>query len=150
MDAQACYCVLFFIEVYVTLTVYTGNSVANNASGIGVDPFSSGASRLRSAKMFCSLSLCCCSVLVVGNPWIAYLNAHHLPPFVFELVYTIPTVYFTSYVTAPLLGLLTARWLNSPRPVYRQPCRTVDEGFPCFVVRKSGAIVGPEGSPKAL
>jgi hypothetical protein len=86
------------------------------------------------------------SIIWVGEPWNAYLADKNIPEFIDVFVSVIPTVLFTTYVTAPVFGLLISRWINAPRSPYRyrEPWRTIDEGFSCFVrkqrVPQSGKV----------
>lgn len=90
------------------------------------------------------------SIIWVGEPWGAYLADKHLPEFIDVVVNTCPTVYFTSYVTAPVFGWVTARWMFAPRFqgggwLYRFLC----DGFPCFTVaRPTKQALGGDGQRK--
>ena len=103
------------------------------------------------ALLPCSASRC--SVVAAGNPWFEFVTSRHLPEFVDVLVTTVVSVYLTSYVTLPACAILFARWTNTPRPRYREPWRTIDEGFACLRLNQQsseGESVAPSDSRRSV
>ncbi len=50
-----------------------------------------------------------CSIVVVGEPWGAYLADKHIPVFVETFVALTPVIYLTVYVIAPVMGIFAHR-----------------------------------------
>jgi hypothetical protein len=79
-------------------------------------------------------AVCARSIEMVGTGVADYLIAHDivLGSFWFALCNSLSSSAIAAYVVSPALGIAMTRWLSETRPRYREPWRTVDEGFVCL------------------